>query len=66
MRNLKYCILSLAILSFVFPSCWKIDEGGSLELKPIEVVSASDTINANLGVELKYEGLNVKSSLDVK
>ena len=66
MRNLKYCILSLAILSFVFSSCWKIDEGGSLELKPIEVVSASDTINANLGVELKYEGLNVKSSLDVK
>ena len=66
MRNLKYCILSLAILSFVFPSCWKIDEGGSLELKPIEVMSASDTINANLGVELKYEGLNVKSSLDVK
>ena len=66
MRNLKYCILSLAILSFVFPSCWKIDEGGSLELEPIEVVSASDTINANLGVELKYEGLNVKSSLDVK
>ena len=66
MRNLKYSILSLAILSFVFPSCWKIDEGGSLELEPIEVVSASDTINANLGVELKYEGLNVKSSLDVK
>ena len=66
MRNLKYCILSLAILSFVFPSCWKIDEGGSLELEPIEVVSASDTINDNLGVELKYEGLNVKSSLDVK
>lgn len=66
MRNLKYCVLSLAVLSFVFPSCWKIDEGGSLELKPIEVVSASDTINANLGVELKYEGLNVKSSLDVK
>ena len=66
MRNLKYCILSLAILSFVFPSCWKIDEGCSLELEPIEVVSASDTINANLGVELKYEGLNVKSSLDVK
>ena len=66
MRNLKYSILSLAILSFVFPSCWKIDEGGSLELGPIEVVSASDTINANLGVELKYEGLNVKSSLDVK
>ena len=66
MRNLKYCVLSLAILLFVLPSCWKIDEGGSLELEPIEVVAASDTINANLGVELKYEGLTVKSGLDVK
>ncbi len=32
-------------------------------MEPIEVV-ASDTINANLGVQLKYEGLTVKSGLD--
>lgn len=54
------------MLLSVFPSCWKIDEGETLKLEPIDVVAVSDTINADLGVELKYEGLTVKSGLEVK
>ncbi len=66
MEKIRYSILAAILLLFVFPSCWKIDEGETLTLEPIDVVAASDTINADLGVELKYEGLTVKSGLDVK
>ena len=66
MKRIKYSIVATLLLLSVFPSCWKIDEGTTMELEPIDVVAASDTINADLGVELKYEGLTVKSGLDVK
>lgn len=66
MKKIRYSIFAAILLLSVFPSCWKIDEGETLKLEPIDVVAVSDTINADLGVELKYEGLTVKSGLDVK
>ena len=66
MKKIRYSIFAAILLLSVFPSCWKIDEGETLKLEPIDVVAVSDTINADLGVELKYEGLTVKSGLEVK
>ncbi len=65
---MKRIFLLLSILTpllFASSSCWKIDEGSSVVLKPIEISAASDTINADLGIELKYGGLSVKSDLQM-
>jgi len=66
MKRIFLLLSTLTLLLFAASSCWKIDEGSSVVLKPIEISAASDTINADLGIELKYGGLSVKSDLDVR
>lgn len=60
------------IFQFIIPvmavaglsSCYGIDEGTRMELSPIEIVAASDTINADLGIQLTYTGVTVNSELE--
>lgn len=65
MKRIFQFLSAAALLSVAVSSCWKIDEGDTVDLAPIEFKVASDTINADLGVELKYEGLTVKSDREV-
>lgn len=65
MKRIFQFLSAAALLSVAVSSCWKIDEGNTVDLAPIEFKVASDTINADLGVELKYEGLTVKSDREV-
>lgn len=65
MKRIFQLFSALTLLCVAASSCWKIDEGSSNVLTPIEIKAASDTINADLGVELKYVGLTVASDLDV-
>lgn len=54
MKRTFQFLSAAALLSVAVSSCWKIDEGDTVDLAPIEFKVASDTINADLGVELKY------------
>ena len=65
MKRIFQLLSAAALLSVAVSSCWKIDEGDTIDLAPIDLKAVSDTINADLGVELKYEGLTVASDREV-
>lgn len=59
-------IFGLCAITVLFASCFKVDETTVYgELAPIELSVVSDTINVNIGEELVYTGLTVKSELPV-
>lgn len=59
-------ILSLIAAVTLFSSCFGIDDENYPELAPIEIRTASDTLNVTQGVAFTYTGLTVESSKDVK
>ncbi|HAY19169.1 MAG TPA: hypothetical protein DCY24_08355, partial [Rikenellaceae bacterium] len=65
MKRIFILLSAAALLTVAVSSCWKIDEGDTIDLAPIDLKAASDTINADLGVELKYDGLTVTSDREV-
>ncbi len=66
MKKLIYKILGIFVVIAVLSSCFKVDETTVYgELAPIELSVVSDTINVNVGEELVYTGLTVKSDLPV-
>ena len=60
-RSIIICISLIASLA----SCFGIKPENYPELSPVNIVSLSDTINADLGVELHYEGITIESDLPV-
>lgn len=63
-KILIYSILSLCILAS-FASCYGLDDQDYKDLVPITITVASDTITADLGIELVYTGVSVSSDLEV-
>lgn len=66
--RMKKIINSVLLLGWgvcMISSCYGIKAEHYPELSPIQIVTQSDTINADLGVKLHYEGIAVASSLPV-
>ena len=63
-RIIKHVLLAGAG-AWLLASCYGVKAEHYPELSPIQIVAQSDTINADLGVELHYEGIAVASSLPV-
>ena len=62
-RLIKY--LAVLLLGAGAASCYGIPEEQYPELSPITILAPSDTINADIGVELHYEGITIESDLPV-
>ena len=60
-RLISYLFLAGLLIGAV--SCYGIREENYPELAPITITAQSDTINADLGVELHYEGIRIESEL---
>lgn len=58
-------ILAISLLGLSLSACFGIKEEHYPDLAPIEIQVASDTINAQLGVPLHYEGIRISSELPV-
>ena len=55
MRKLTGITITIAAV-FSLASCFGIKPEDYPDLSPVKIISQSDTINADLGVELHYEG----------
>jgi len=53
--------ITIALFGVCVASCFGIDKENYPSLTPVEIKTASDTINAALGVALVYEGISVSS-----
>lgn len=62
-RFLKYALGGLSAVCAA--ACFGIDDENYKTLTPIEITVASDTINADLGIELNYTGVTVSSDKEV-
>lgn len=60
----QYIILGMSLLACLV-ACYGLDDQDYAELTPITITVASDTITADLGIELNYTGVTVTSDLDV-
>lgn len=58
-------ILATGLFGLVLSACFGIKEENYPELSPIAIEVVSDTINAQLGVPLHYEGIRISSDLPV-
>jgi len=61
---MKTKILYLGVLALLAVGCFGVDDENYPTLTPISITAASDTINADLGVELVYSGVKVESDLE--